>query len=189
MRDLAPYEHFIAARKIGIREYSNKTSNGQIGYLPSLEGLLRDSEIVSHVDLGIIEIPLKKVAGTYSHLRSLSFADNFMPIIGGDSEFESKWTSLCSAHINEGIREPLKVYEYLNWYYVIEGNKRVSVLKYFGAYSMSAYVTRLIPKMDPGNLNIQIYYEFLKFNKITRINSIWFTRKKSFENLTSLLNK
>ena len=41
---------------------------------------------------------------------------------------------------------PIVAYEFMNQYYVQEGNKRVSVLKYVGAFSITASVTRLIPK-------------------------------------------
>jgi basic membrane protein A and related proteins len=179
-------EHFSNARKAGMKEYSRKVSAGHIGYLPSLEGILKDSEIISQMNLGIIEIPLKKVIGTYTHLRSLSFARNFMPLLK-ESEFSSKWDSLCEHHLKEGINDPIKVYEYFNWYYVIEGNKRVSVMKYFNAYSIHADVTRLVPKMDEGNEDIDIYYEFIKFNLKSKINCIWFSKKGSFLELLSLL--
>lgn len=189
MMDLTPKEYFENARHAGLKEYSSRVSNGLAGYLPCLEGILKDIEIVSVIELGLFEIPLKKIAGTNSYLRSICFANNFMPLMDEKSEFNSKWISLCDAHLKEGIRDPIKVYEYLNWFYVIEGNKRVSVLKFFNAYSVHAYVTRLIPKFDPSDRNIQIYYEFLKFNKLTKINSIWFSRKGSFEKLSSLLEK
>jgi hypothetical protein len=169
------YEYFESARKLAVKEYNKSVSNGQIGYLPSLEGILKDTEIVSQVDLGLIEIPLNKIIGTYTHLRSLSFANNFMPLL--ETEFKDKWASLCIAHINEGIRDPIKVYEYLNWFYVMEGNKRVSVLKFFDAYSLSAKVTRLIPKFDENDKNIRLYYEFLKFNNKTGIYTIWLQKK------------
>lgn len=177
----AGYEHFDNARKLATKEYNRSISSGQIGYLPSLEGILKDTEIVSQVDLGLIEIPLKKIIGTYTHLRSLSFAKNFMPLL--DTEFRGKWCSLCTAHLTEGIRDSIKVYEYMNWFYVIEGNKRVSVLKYFNAYSVSAKVTRLIPKYDENNEQSRLYYEFLKFNKETGIYSIWFTKEGSYDRL------
>ncbi|MCM0646845.1 BMP family ABC transporter substrate-binding protein [Clostridium swellfunianum] len=180
-------EHFEDARKLAIREYNKSVSNGQIGYLPSLEGILKDTEIVAQVDLGLIEIPLKKIIGTYTHLRSLSFAKNFMPLI--DTEFRVKWSSLCDAHLKDGIRDSIKVYEYLNWFYVVEGNKRVSVLKYFDAYSVSANVTRLIPKLDENNKAIRLYYEFLKFNKITGVHSIWLSKEGSYEKLLGYLKK
>lgn len=185
MENQATTEYFNDAYKLAVKEYNRCVSNGEIGYLPSLEGILKDIEIVSQVDLGIIEIPIKKIIGTYTHLRSLSFAKNFMPLI--KTEFKDKWSSLCKAHINEGIRDPIKVYEYLNWYYVMEGNKRVSVLKYFDAYSITARVIRLIPKLDENNKDIRIYYEFLKFNKITGIYSIWFSKEHNFEYLLKLL--
>lgn len=188
MRELTPQQHYEAARKMGIKEYSSNISKGQIGYLPSLEGILKDIEIVSHVELGCFEIPLKKIIGTYSHSRSLAFARNFMPLVEDNSEFKSKWSALCEAQLNEGIRDPVKVYEYMNWFYVIEGNKRVSVLKYFDAYSISANIIRLIPKKDPSDLNNQIYFEFLNFNKKTKIYSIWFTKRKSFTKLLKLLD-
>lgn len=181
------YEYFNDARKLAIKAYNKSVNRGEIGYLPSLEGILKDTEIVSQVDLGIIEIPLNKIIGTYTHLRSLSFAKNFMPLI--EVEFREKWSSLCKSHINEGIRDPIKVYEYLNWYYVIEGNKRVSVLKFFDAYSISGNVTRLIPKYDKDDRDIRLYYEFLSFNKKTNIYSIWFTKDGSFNKLLELLDK
>lgn len=179
-------ENFNSARKLATKEYSRKVSTGHIGYLPSLEGVLKDSDIVSQVNLGIIEIPLKKVIGTYTHLRSLSFARNFMPLLN-DSEFKNKWEALCDHHLNEGIQDPIKVFEYLNWYYVVEGNKRVSVLKYFNAYAIHANVTRLMPKMDKNNEDIELYYEFLKFNKITKLQSIWFNKRESYQELLTLL--
>ncbi len=172
--------YYAQAYKSGMREYSKNISKGQSGYLPSLEGLIKNSEIVSEVNLGIMEIPLKKIVGTYTHMRSMSFAGNFMPLMKDGTEFANKWSGLCNFHINDGIRDPIKVYEYLNWFYVIEGNKRVSVLKYFDAYSIHAEVLRLIPKMDENDVNIKIYYEFLKFYQKTKINSIWFSREGSF---------
>ena len=43
---------------------------------------------------------------------------------------------LRKSHVNEGIRDPIKAYEYMNKFYVEEGNKRVSVLKYYDAVSV-----------------------------------------------------
>ncbi|SEG04764.1 Basic membrane lipoprotein Med, substrate-binding protein (PBP1-ABC) superfamily [Caloramator fervidus] len=182
-------EHYQLARKLALKEYSKNASKGQSGYLPSLEGILKNTEIISEINLGIKEIPLKKIVGTFTYLRSRSFAKNFMPLLAYDTEFGKKWVNLCNAHLNEGIRDPIKVYEYLNWYYVVEGNKRVSILKYFNVYSFYAEITRLIPKYDETNLEIKIYYEFLNFNKITGINSIYFTKLGSFSKLLKILEK
>lgn len=171
---------FQRAYKMGKSSYSENVAKGISGYLPSLDGIVKNSEIASEINLGIVEIPIKKIIGTYSHSRSIAFANNFMPLISGESEFKIKWTTLYNAHMEEGIRDPIKVYEYLNWFYVVEGNKRVSVLKYCDAYAIPAVVTRLIPKKDESDPIIKIYYEFLEFNKQTGINSIWFSKENSF---------
>ena len=47
----------------------------------------------------------------------------------------------------------------MNKFYVIEGNKRVSVLKYFGADSVPAMVIRKLPKRT-DELENKIYYKF-----------------------------
>ena len=53
---------------------------------------------------------------------------------------------MYKAHLNEGIREPIKAYEFMNKFYVEEGNKRVSVLKFFDAVSIPGNVTRIVPR-------------------------------------------
>lgn len=177
-----------SARRLGVKEYAKNISKGQTGYLPFLEGVLKNIEIIYELDLGIVDIPLKKIVGTYTYGRSRSFAGNFMPLLTLKTEFAQKWTALCVAHINEGIRDPIKVYEYMNWFYVVEGNKRVSVLKYYDAYSIPGRVARLVPKRDESDLAISIYYEFLDFYKTTGINLIWFTKRNSFNTLSGYLD-
>ncbi|HNX60826.1 MAG TPA: BMP family ABC transporter substrate-binding protein, partial [Spirochaetota bacterium] len=178
---------YEAASKLGRSKYNSNLARGFPGLLPSLDSVLRNAEIVSDVSLGTIEIPLKKIIGTYTHSRSNIFAANFMPLAPFDSEFAAKWSSLYVAHINEGIRDPIKVCEYLNWYYVIEGNKRVSVLKYMNAVSITGEVRRFIPKMDENDPVVRKYYEFLRFNKKTGIYNIWFTEEDSFSQLLAML--
>lgn len=175
-------EYYNEALKKGKSDYLEN------GRLPFLEEILKDEEIVSNINLGIMDIPLKKIVGTYSHLRSICFSNNFMPILDDNTEFRMKWMSLCDSHINEGINHPIKVYEYLNKFYVIEGNKRISILKFFGSFSMFGEVIRLVPKKDKNNLTNSIYYEFLNFYNKTKINSIWFTKKHSFNTLLNLLS-
>jgi basic membrane protein A len=179
-------EYFQSALKKGQKEYSKNKSDGVSGHLPSLEGLLKDIEIVSNVQLGVVEIPLKKVIGCYSNTRRIAFAKNFMPLNSG-TEFKSKWMAVSEAHLNEGLRDPVKVYEFMNWYYVVEGNKRVSVLKYFNGYSVMAQVTRLIPKRDPEDDSIECYYAFLELNKVTGYIDYWFSKASRFYRFMDLL--
>ncbi len=181
-------QYYVNARKAALREYNRCVSKGEPGYLPSLDGLVSNVEIVSEINLGIMDIPMSKIIGTYSHLRSVSFAKNFMPLLKVESEFMIKWVKLCEHHIEQGIQDPIKVYEYLGWYYVVEGNKRVSVMKYFDAYAISAQVIRLLPKKDENNQAISDYYDYLKFNKLTGIASITFSKGEYYKLLIEMLD-
>lgn len=189
MSEILSYiNEYRAARRIGKKEYSAGIAKGESGYLPTLEGIIENTEIVSEVDIGLMEIPLKKIKGTYSHSRSLSFSRGFMPLLDEKSEFAMKWSQLYESQMKVGIRDPIKVYEYLNWYYVVEGNKRVSIMKYLKGFSIAGRVTRLIPKKDEQDPDIKIYYEYLEFYKKTRINLIWFSDTGSFDTLGKYLD-
>ena len=48
-------------------------------------------EILAEINLGFHEIPLNRIAGTRTAARSNSFAGNFMPLLGDDTEFAIKW--------------------------------------------------------------------------------------------------
>lgn len=186
MRYDASKEYRIA-KKMAERELLYWESRGKDGHLQSLENILKKSNIINEVSLGIIEIPIKKVRGTYYDSRRSAFARNFMPLLEEDTEFAIKWMNLFEAQQEEGIRDAIIAYEYLNRFYVVEGNKRVSVLKYLDSPVIMANVKRLIPKYDEMDLNIRIYYEFLDFYEKTKINMIWFKREGGFKELEDIL--
>lgn len=167
----ADYEE---ARRLGKKEYKYSMSIGHSPYLPVLDEILTNESVQTEQKLGVISIPLDHVIGTATAGRTTAFASNFMPILGDSSEFAFKWAVLADAQVEEGIRDPIVAYEYMNRYYVVEGNKRVSVLKYFGAVSIQANVTRKLPKIsdDP---DVRIYYEYLTFHELTGINTIEFS--------------
>ncbi len=120
--------------------------------------------------------------------RSNSFAGNFMPIMGEWTEFASKWANLSTSHVEEGIREPIKAYEYMNKFYVLEGNKRVSVMKYYGVVSIPGNVIRIVPKRT-GEKENKIYFEFMDFYQKAPINYIWFSQEGSFAKLQAAVGK
>ena len=74
----------------------------------------------------------------------------------------------------------------MNKFYVLEGNKRVSVLKYFKAVTVSAQVIRKIPKYSDDS-DVKIYYEFMDFYKSTKLNDIYFSKEGSFTTLMELV--
>lgn len=109
--------------------------------------------------------------------RQTAFAANFMPLLDLGTEFASKWISLCEAHLGDtGIRcDPIRCFEYMGQFYVQEGNKRVSVLRSFGAPTIRAYVTRVLPLYsdDPA---VRVYYEFLHFYERCGLYQVHFNR-------------
>lgn len=177
------------AQKSAKQVWNAMVNKGESGYLPSLDGLIQAGDALSEVSLGTVEIPIDKVIGTYTHSRSISFAHNFMPLMGVGTEFANKWMNLYDIHLEEGIRDPLKVYEYLNRFFVVEGNKRASVLKYVNATAVNATVIRIIPKRDTADKINNIYYEFLEFYKHTKINCIWVTQEGRFLELLRMVNE
>ena len=158
---------YSEALKLGKKEYRARIAKGQFPYLPVLDEILSEADIQTEQNMGLVHVPLDFVVGTSTMGRTYSFAANFMPILDWETEFAVKWSNLSDAQMNEGIRDPIKAFEYMNRYYVLEGNKRVSVLKYFNAVSIPAIVTRKIPKLS-DDYDVRLYYEYMKFNEISR---------------------
>ena len=151
-------EDYVRAYKMGKKNYDTRMMLGQRATLEVLDEILPERHDYSEVSLGLVQIPVSQIVGTRTGGRSNSFAANFMPILKENTEFADKWSTLSTSHVKEGIHEPVKAYEYMNKFYVQEGNKRVSVMKYFGAVTIFGTVTRIIPRRtdEPEN---KLYYE------------------------------
>ncbi len=181
-------EDYSKAFKLGKKDYQARMLRGEKPILQVLDDILPERDAYSEMPLGLVQIPIEQVAGTKTVARSSSFAGNFMPILRESSEFAAKWARLSDSHVEEGIREPIKAYEYMHKFYVVEGNKRVSVMKYFGAVSIQGHVTRIVPKPTDSKEN-KIYYEFMDFYQVAPINYIWFTREGSYDKLQEAVGK
>ena len=181
-----PDTYFVEALKAGKKEYRTCVAKEENPWLPVLEDILPKSKINTTVDLGVVNIPSEFIVGTRHAGRTKSFARNFMPIAEPNTEFAAKWCNLCAAHLEEGIRDPVKVYEYLNRYYVEEGNKRVSVLKFFDAVNIPAQVTRIMPERTPET---EMYFELLEFSRYSKINFLEFSRPGSYAALQRFMGK
>lgn len=183
-----PDKYYKDALQLGKKEQRLCVAKGQNPYLPVLNDMIPPERTAMGNDLGIIMVPAEFIIGTRTAGRTTAFARNFMPLLEERSEFAVKWERLCTAHLKEGIRDPIKVYEYKNRFYVEEGNKRVSVLKFFNAVSIRAQVIRILPEKD-GSKETDIYYEFVSFYKYSKINFIEFSKKGSYALLQSFLGK
>ena len=155
-------DDYRKAKKNGDKAVHRALAHGRYPYLPSLDHLLQGRQLRGEEYVGLQELPLSMIAGTRTAGRQNAFACNFMPILAPDSEFAHKWSALYDIQIREGFREPVKVYEYMRRFYVLEGNKRVSVMNFLDNPTISADITRLLPAFsdDP---EVLLYYEFLQF--------------------------
>ena len=178
---------YARALKAGQKTYKECVLEGRYPYLQILDEILNDSMVAGRVDMGVIDIPADQIVGTKSAGRRLAFAADFMPLLSADSEFGMKWIELCAAHLSdEGIRDAIRCFEYMGRFYVQEGNKRVSVLKSFGAPSVPAYVTRVIPVYSDDEA-VQIYYEFMDFYRLSGQYQVYFSHRGGFTKLQAAL--
>lgn len=181
------FDEYNKAKKQAEKQYRFALVSGKYPYLPALDDILASVEITAEVPLGLVEIPLDLIVGTKTAGRQTAMANNFMPLLEDKTEFAGKWMTLLASQEKEGIREPIQAFEYMNKFYVQEGNKRVSVLKYMGAGSIPGYVTRIVPKRS-DELENKLYYEFIDFYRVSQINDITFSHEGSYKKLIEVLN-
>ena len=179
-------EDYLKARKAGEKEYKARAAKGEYPFLPALDDILPGNGTMAQRALGLMEIPVELIAGTKTRARQNSFAPDFMPLLAPDTEFATKWSSLIQAQFEEGFNSPIKVYEYLHRFYVIEGNKRVSVSRYLGMPAITADVTRIMPSKEVLEAE-PVYAEFLEFYRVAPVYEIVCTRKGSYREIASLV--
>ncbi len=182
-------EEYLKAQSLGLKEKRDLESHGCSPYPAVLEEIFPQAVHTSGTALPPVEIPADRIIGTVSAGRTGVFSASFLPLADANSEFSAKWIALCEAHLSDtGIRDPIECIEYLGDFYVSEGNKRVSVLRYFGAVRIPAKVRRLLPA-EKDSPRAVAYYEFLDFYKTTHIYDIQFTVPGEYAKLLSLLGK
>ena len=183
-------EEYVRALRMGKREYNERLMSGKDPYPAVLDKILPEESGTEAVqDMGLVEIPAGLIVGTKSAGRITAFTAGFLPLLDADTEFSTKWVNLCSAHLSEtGIRDPITCYEYMGKFYVEEGNKRVSVLRYFGAPRIPGMVQRIVPPAS-DEPRVKAYYEFMDFYKTSRIYEVQFRRPGDYAKLLAALGK
>jgi len=180
-------EQYTKALRLGQKKYKECMVLGQYPYPQVLDEILDEGFVAGQVEMGVIEIPTEQIVGTKTAGRRSAFAANFMPLLDLGSEFSTKWMDLCAAHLgDEGIRDPIRCFEYLGRFYVQEGNKRVSVLKSYNAPTIPGYVIRMVPKWsdDPA---VRAYYDFMSTYQLTGLYRVYFSRVGNFPKLQAAL--
>ena len=166
-------EDYLQARKEGLRFTHALQSRGEDPNLPVLSELVPSLNRLSQVPLGILQIPMDQIDGTVTKGRTTAFARNFMPLLDTDSEFAVKWSVLYDNVMECGMRDPVVAYEYYNRFYIVEGNKRVSVMRRLDAVTIEGHVTRIMPEPEDSE-RYRIYQEFLGFFADSGLNTFLF---------------
>ena len=182
-------EEYINALRLGQKEKKKREAEGKDPYPAVLDEVFPDAARAQIKEFPPQEIPADLIIGTRSQGRTGVFSASFYPLAPEDSEFAMKWIALCEEHLSEtGIREPIECYEYLGNFYVAEGNKRVSVLRYFGAVRIPARVKRVLPA-DGDDPRTAAYREFAEFHRATGIWDIQFKKPGEYARLLAALGK
>ncbi len=180
-------EAYRAAHKKALKTYRDDAEHGRWPYPQVLDDLLDGGHVAGRIELGTFHIPTDRIVGTVSAGRRSVFSRDFMPLPEANTEFGAKWISLCEAHLDdEGIRDPIRCYEYYGNFYIQEGNKRLSVMRHFDAPSVPASVLRIVPAYanDPET---KLYYEFLEFYHVSRTYAFRFHKSGSYRKLIAAL--
>ena len=181
---------YIRAQKMAQKEYRERIAAGKNPYPAVLDEILPDGVTPDTVkDIGVVEIPAERIVGVKSAGRIAAFTASFLPLLDENTEFGMKWAALCEAHLGDaGIQEPIICFEYLGNFYVQEGNKRTSVLRYFGSPRIPGHVQRIVPPLsdDP---RIKAYHEFIDFHRNTKIYNVQFTQPGNYAKLLAALGK
>jgi basic membrane lipoprotein Med (substrate-binding protein (PBP1-ABC) superfamily) len=178
-------EAYEKARRLGLKTMKEAQERHENPWLPVLDEL---AQATGQELLGEMQIPLDRIAGTKTAGRTNAFAKDFMPVLEANSEFAAKWSRVYEFQLAQGLQDAILVYEYLGMYYVQEGNKRVSVLKFLDAPTILAKVIRIHTKPEDTDA-YHLYEEYMDFTAKTGMYDFWFTQKGSYEKLLHLIHQ
>ena len=86
-------EHYQHAMKSAHKNHRQNVHHGKYPYLQVLDDILPAYMTAGQVNLGLMEIPIDKIAGTKTEGRTNAFAANFMPLLAASTEKPLRSTS------------------------------------------------------------------------------------------------
>ena len=155
-------------------------------YLNAMENTLDESSIAERVDLGILEIPVRQIVGSVSDADEVLYTYDFMPLAEDASEFADSWCQMYQAYLSiRGLTDPIDCVEYMGKFYVVDGKKRVSVLKAHGEIRVNAHVVRLVP-VPSEDAQVKQYFDFLNIFSKTKLYQVALSNWEDFVTKSSL---
>ena len=174
-------DQYLTYSTLGNRVAAKLSLYAKHPFLPDLRDLL-DTDKSNTEPLGILEIPVSKIIGIASICGKCSYTADFLPVDPPASPFAKTWCSIYMDYLNEKEIAPITCYEYLGQFYVIDGKKRVSIMKCNHARVIKANVIRILPA-ETNSVEATEYYSFLESYEKTGLYEICLCSKYTFEDL------
>ena len=170
------WERYSVYQNQAKRIARKNSANVEMAALPLLKTVLDTYNVAGETDLGVVKIPVKQIVGVVAEEDRDAYVSDFFPLPSVNSEFAEKWTMMFMENLSDaGLSKPIRCYEFLGKFYVVDGKKRVSAVKAQGTIMIDAQVTRILP-VETDDPEIQSYYEFVKTYKKTGLYQIAFTQ-------------
>jgi nucleotide-binding universal stress UspA family protein len=138
-------EEFRRLRQRADRDRLAARLTGRSSELLPFDEVRRLLHVAAHGERELREIPLSAIVGSVG--RYQDFDRNFLPLRDSDAQ---RWAHVAAAVDSPGGVPPIEVYQVGGSFFVADGNHRVSVARRHGHTLISAYVTRLSPRVTPA---------------------------------------
>jgi hypothetical protein len=142
-----------AFKKGFMRAILNKVTQKRTGLI-SFDELRTKLDIQNQRDIGMQEILIEKIIGSLN--RYQDFDDSFLP---RQTHTRNRWENIDRVYLQGEYLPPVEVYKIGEFFFVIDGNHRVSVAREKGQIYIDAHVIELeVPFLLQGEFN---WYEIL----------------------------
>lgn len=184
------HEAYQQAHALAEKSLARAKKYGMPACPAALNALADDNLISYRMDLGILDIPVSLVVGVAeANENTALYTKEFFPRPLPNSEFAEHWREIDLQFSCEEMQSgEIECIEYLGRFYVCDGLKRISVLKFHNASTVRSHVTRIVPIRIEAKA-IEQYYAFLSHFSLTNLYQLQFTQPGYFEKLQTALGK
>lgn len=167
-RNIAINDFNAAHRKASLKSAISHLTGEKIDLL-SYGEVLKSLRLQGQVERGRQEIPLDNIIGSVG--RYTDFTRDFLPRKSSDSQ---RWVSVKVATESLLGVPPIEVYKVGDYYFVRDGNHRVSIARQNGQSHIEAYITEVVTRVpltgDVDLDNLIIKEEYANFLDITQLD-------------------
>ena len=169
-RTTAINDFYDAHRKASLKTVMSYITGKSVDLL-SYEDVLAHLRVKGQSDRGIEDIPLDKIIGSVG--RYTDFTRDFLPRRESDRH---RWANVKMATESFQGVPPIEVYKLGDFYFVKDGNHRVSVARLNGQTHIEAFITEVYTRvpisadMNPDELIIK--EEYANFLEYTRLDTL-----------------